>query len=187
MRIHPPVRFRFGQAAALVLQTACTTAGPQAPPADGPCQSQDISFDECEGSLGPAVAERILVSTHGYFGGLSGDSPRTLTTQAELEAFWSDSGLASAGVTLPTVDFESEQAMAFRNSSGDSCGDDARVVGVYADASGAAGLVARIEVRDVCSVEYCADTAAYPLIQVWAIPRGELLSCREGHRCQACP
>lgn len=142
-----------------------------------------VAFDECGATLGAAVSARIVVTGGNDSGLLAIHQVTVLHTQDELEAFWSASGLAIEGVALPTVDFASEQVVAYAGDTA-SCHGTSSVAGFYENRDDTAALVAQVSVYDRC--ETC-DTGAVWALGVWVTRVGDISSCEVGLRCSPCP
>lgn len=154
-------------------ESAADTAG------DTGCEAGTVQpVDECAGRLGSEVPTRLLVdgspdgtATTGVF--------EVFRSQAELDSFWSTSGMAASGAAVPTVDFTTEQVVVWaRNEI--TCDGHEVLRGFYVDAADPAKIVASVERAYACSG---CDTGPVYVIDVWATPVAELGDCRFGEEC----
>jgi hypothetical protein len=159
-------------------------AGPQSEStADSACEEHDEAVDECAGILGLEEApERVLQAVEDL-GAVSANAFTVLRSEAELQPFWTDSGLTAAGIAPPEVDFSTQQLVAFSHDAV-SCHSNLAVGGFYALAADAGELVARIDTDLQC--ETC-DTGARWVLDVWVTRAAPLSVCRLGTECVGCP
>lgn len=141
--------------------------------------SGEVAFDECGTGLGAVLASRVLVCAASVPDGDSSGEVVVIRDQAALDTFWETAGLISAGEPVPVVDFGSEQIVGYgRNAC--SCKSRRWISGFYVSAADGSRWMAKITDDGLCAT---CDTTAEPVMDVWAMPIGDVDTCEAGQEC----
>jgi hypothetical protein len=133
-------------------------------------------FDECADFRGTTATEARLLEEE-YYGTAPTDGIVVLATPEDLDSWWAEMGYAGP---VPTIDFATEQAVAFVAVYSQGCGEGERLNG-FSWAADGSYLLAEIGVSQPCEGG-CDDAILFG--RLWATPVAAVAACLSGSRCE---